>query len=131
LNKTQEFKQTRNDNYWKGHDARIKGQKNEERFYCAFHLENFVRPNWYKQLRWGTSHENWAGIDFVVKTYTKPEQIFIQLKSSDDGIRAFWKKYSPEAFKFPLIALVVNRYHYSKIRHLLFETVERKIFLNT
>lgn len=109
-----------------------RGKLNEERFFSAFNLENFEKPLWFKKVRRGTPDEDSRGIDFVIETYTKPEKIFIQIKSSKWGKSKFWKKHLYSDFEFPIIVLVLDVYCHEcgKVRRLFFETVKTNVGLD-
>lgn len=109
-----------------------KGKVNEERFFSAFTLESFEKPSWFKGVRRGTPNEDNRGIDFVIETYTKPERIFIQIKSSKWGKCNFWKKHLSSEFEFPLVVLVLDVYcrDCGKVRRLFFETIKINIGLD-
>ena len=109
-----------------------KGKRNEERFYYAFCLENFVKPKWFKKIRRGTVNEDRRGIDFVIENYTKPEIIFVQIKSPETGKIKFWKKHLSIDFEFPLIVLVLDIYcrECGKVRRLFFETLRARTGLS-
>lgn len=101
---------------------------NEQKFFNAFVLENYEKPNWLKRVRYGTHDEDNQGIDFVIETYTAPSFIFVQIKSSEVGKKKFLQKHKLSEFIFPIIVLILNkndRYH--DIRGMLFETVKKYI----
>lgn len=108
------------------------GKKNEEKFYCSFHLESFEKPRWLKKIRKGTPDEDRRGIDFVVETHTNPPLVFIQIKSSEAGRKKFWKQHSPNGFDFPILVIVLSRHanNYNKVRRLFFETIKNCLGLS-